>query len=183
VSIRAVADAVGVTSPSIYLHFEDKGELLYEVCQRHFRALDERMVAAAARTDDPLESLLRRGLAYVSFGLENPEHYRILFMAREDELPGRAGKELEDSASFAHMVSAVVRCMDAGVMRRDDPRTITIGLWATAHGLTSLFIAKPNFPWPDRLALAERVLRTHCVGLVGEGGDPGGEPGRLSPSG
>jgi len=174
VSIRAVADAVGVTPPSIYLHFADKGELLYEVCQRHFRALDERMLAAGAQADDPLESLLRRGLAYVRFGLENPEHYRILFMARSDELPGRADDELEDSASFEHMVEAVHRCMDADLMRREDPRTVTIGLWATAHGLTSLFIAKPNFPWPDRLALAEQVLTAHCQGLLAEEGDPGG---------
>ena len=33
VSIRAVAEAVGVTPPSIYLHFADKTELIFAVCE------------------------------------------------------------------------------------------------------------------------------------------------------
>jgi len=32
VSIRAVADAVGVTPPSIYLHFADKTDLIFAIC-------------------------------------------------------------------------------------------------------------------------------------------------------
>ena len=38
VSVRAIADAVGVTPPSIYLHFADKSELLYAVGEAHFAA-------------------------------------------------------------------------------------------------------------------------------------------------
>src|ERR671919_168101 len=38
VSIRSVADAVGVTPPSIYRHFTDKTELIFEVSARHFAA-------------------------------------------------------------------------------------------------------------------------------------------------
>ena len=40
VSIRAVADEVGVTPPSIYLHFADKLELIFAVCERHFASFD-----------------------------------------------------------------------------------------------------------------------------------------------
>ncbi|NED65050.1 helix-turn-helix transcriptional regulator, partial [Streptomyces sp. SID10244] len=36
VSIRAVAGRVGVTPPSIYLHFADKDALLDAVCARYF---------------------------------------------------------------------------------------------------------------------------------------------------
>jgi AcrR family transcriptional regulator len=87
VSIRAVADAVGVTPPSIYLHFTDKIELLFAVCARHFQALDHYMEKAVAGVDDPVEPLLRRGRAYIRFGLENPEPYRILFMSKPGATP------------------------------------------------------------------------------------------------
>ena len=60
VSIRAIAQAVGVTPPSIYLHFADKTELIYAICEELFRKLDDEMAAAAAGVDDPLEELHRR---------------------------------------------------------------------------------------------------------------------------
>src|ERR687888_1032271 len=65
VSIRAVADAVGVTPPSIYLHFADKNELVFAVCERAFARFDAVQEEAAAQSDDPLESLMLRGRAYI----------------------------------------------------------------------------------------------------------------------
>src|ERR687888_1511242 len=65
VSIRAVADSVGVTPPSIYLHFADKNELMFAVCERQFERLDRVTEEAAAQSNDPLESLRLRGRAYV----------------------------------------------------------------------------------------------------------------------
>jgi AcrR family transcriptional regulator len=170
VSIRAVADAVGVTPPSIYLHFADKDELITEVCQRHFTALDERMVAAGEGLDgDPLQSLHARGMAYVGFGLENPEHYRILFMSGAKGHVHDDSDEIAKSAALEHMVGAVVAAMDAGLLRRADPELTTIGLWAVAHGITSLLIAMPGFPWGEPLELADRLLYAHVIGLLAPG--------------
>src|SRR6266498_1634694 len=89
VSIRAIADAVGVTPPSIYLHFPDKESLIFAVCERHFETFDSVIERAGASTDDPVESLRRRGRAYIRFGLENPEPYRILFMTRNESAQQR----------------------------------------------------------------------------------------------
>ena len=40
VSIRAIADAVGVSPPAIYLHFPDKDALVSAVCERRFEEFD-----------------------------------------------------------------------------------------------------------------------------------------------
>src|SRR5437867_1164946 len=80
VTVRSVADAVGVSPPSIYLHFADKDELVIAVCESTFEALDDYIEEAAAGIVDVRERLRVRGKAYIEFGLENPEHYRILFM-------------------------------------------------------------------------------------------------------
>jgi hypothetical protein len=72
---------------SIYLHFADKTELIYAICEELFGRLDHEMAAAAAGVDDPLEELRRRGRAYVRLGLENAEAYRVLFMHHKDEIP------------------------------------------------------------------------------------------------
>ena len=72
VSIRSVATAVGVTAPSIYLHFADKQELISAVVVDVFEELDRAMVAASASVEDPLERLKAMGLAYVRFAIDHP---------------------------------------------------------------------------------------------------------------
>ena len=165
VSIRAIADAVGVTPPSIYLHFADKNSLILAVCERHFETFDSVIEEAGQSADDPVESLRRRGRAYVRFGLENPEPYRILFMSlaersRQDDVLVGAG-----ARAFQHLVDAVRRCIDAGAFRPVDPVRAARGVWTAVHGVTSLLISLPGFPRPDVDALVDHVCETQIRGL------------------
>lgn len=82
VSIRSVAQQVGVTPPSIYLHFADKDALLDAVCARYFEKLDEEMQAVSAGAGSAIEVLRAQGLAYIQFALKTPELYRIATMGR-----------------------------------------------------------------------------------------------------
>jgi AcrR family transcriptional regulator len=166
VSIRAVAEAVGVTPPSIYMHFSDKNDLIFAVCEKHFQQFDEYLEAAGSQSDDPLESLLLRGRAYVRFGLDNPEHYRILFMTKPALTPERFQSEdmLERMAAFGHLVEAVNRCIEAGAFD-GDPLEVAMLVWAYAHGLTSLLVTKPDFPWGDIDQLIDRALGIPIAGL------------------
>jgi AcrR family transcriptional regulator len=166
VSIRAIADAAGVTPPSIYLHFADKTELLAAVCAARFEDFDRYLEEAVVGIDDPLEALWARGRAYVRFGLDNPEHYRILFMTR----PGahKAPPDLErlpGLTAFGHLVEEVARCMEAGALANGDAFLVATGLWSSMHGITSLLIARPDFPWPDLDRLLGHVLRVQSRGL------------------
>jgi len=165
VSIRAIADAVGVTPPSIYLHFPDKDSLILAVCERHFETFDSVIEGAGRSTDDPVESLRRRGQAYVRFGLENPEPYRILFMTRNDSAQQRNVVVGAGARAFQHLVDAVQRCIDAGAFRPVDPVLAATGVWAAVHGVTSLLISLPGFPWPDIETLVDHVCNIQNFGL------------------
>src|SRR6202049_1769305 len=92
VSIRSVAQRVGVTPPSIYLHFSDKDALLDAVCARYFEKLDEQMQRVSAGHSSTLDVLRAQGLAYVRFALQTPELYRIATMGE-----GRAGSDVDVS--------------------------------------------------------------------------------------
>jgi AcrR family transcriptional regulator len=166
VYIRAVADAAGVTPPSIYLHFADKTELLGAVCEARFADFSRYMQEATQGIAEPLEALWAMGRAYVRFGLENPEHYRIMFMTRPlaeglplDRLPGLT--------AFGHVVDTVAWCMDAGAIAAGDPFFVATNLWTAVHGVTSLLIARPDFPWPDFDRLMDMVVHVQSTGLQG----------------
>jgi AcrR family transcriptional regulator len=161
VSIRAVADAVGVTSPSIYLHFADKNELISAVVADVFADLDRAMLAAGEGVEDPLELLRQHGLAYVRFAVSHPEHYRIATM---DPCPRPDVDTVLADGAFQHFNQVVERCIEAGLFEDVDPLRITLELWSAAHGIASLMIAKPFLPWGDPEEVADRVL---CAAAMG----------------
>lgn len=166
VSIRTVADAVGVTPPSIYLHFADKNELIFAICERYFAELDRVTAAAAAGSEDPIESIVLRGRGYVRFGLANPEPYRVLFMRKPTATPLPFQYEkIVGSSAFGHLVEDVGRAIAAGAID-GDPMMVSIGLWAAVHGITSLLISKPDFPWPELDPLIDHVTRAALFGVV-----------------
>jgi AcrR family transcriptional regulator len=167
VSMRAIAQEVGVTPPAIYLHFADKDELIFEVCNARWAEFNEAIDRAGELSDDPVESLRLRGRAYIEFGLANPEHYRLLMMTKSDEAHG----DIEDltkqgAIAFQHLVGAVASCIESGAFREMDPFMASISLWAGCHGLTSLFVTSPNFPWPDRDATIDALLESQLLGFL-----------------
>jgi AcrR family transcriptional regulator len=170
VSIRGVADRVGVTPPSIYRHFADKNDLIFEVSAAHFAALDEVLARASEGVGDPVDRLRAMGFAYIHFGLDNPEPYRILFMTRADDTPEEyKAVVLRDNAAFDQVRRCVQECIDSGRFRQGftDAYRLAIGFWARVHGLTSLLIAKPEFPWPvDREAFIEEYASICLAGVV-----------------
>jgi AcrR family transcriptional regulator len=160
-SIRAVAEAVGVTAPSIYLHFADKDDLLSAVVVDVFSELDAAMLAAADGLSMPLERLRAFGMAYVRFAISHPEHYRIALL---DPCPRPNVDEVLATSAFEHFNETVKRCMDAGIFASGEPLPITLELWAAAHGIASLMITKPFLPWGDVEQVADRVL---CAAALG----------------
>jgi len=169
VSIRAVAKAVGVTPPSIYLHFADKTELMFSVCQVHWTRLDEHLTAATAGVEDPVDRLRACGRAYLEFGLANPEHYRILFMNKPTELPNDVDMgELMDSGGFGHVSQAAAEAVAQGKLV-GDPALIVYQAWSMVHGIVSLRIAHHDMPWPDLHVLLDHCMLSMFRGLASKG--------------
>ncbi|WP_424531766.1 TetR/AcrR family transcriptional regulator [Sphaerisporangium viridialbum] len=161
-TLRAVARRTGVSTPSVYMHFAGKEALVEAVCLRVWDELGRRVREQAAGAGDPFRALGRCGRAYARFALDHPVQYRLLMMrpAAVKGVPPAA------AACFGHMVDAVSACVEAGVMR-GSPETLALGMWSAVHGLVSLLIAQPSFPWPDDLdALIDQTVRMAGFGTA-----------------
>ncbi|MFW0784478.1 TetR/AcrR family transcriptional regulator [Gordonia sp. CPCC 206044] len=163
VSIRAVASRVGVTPPSIYLHFADKGALLDAVCARYFEQLDGVLAEVSAGVDDPLERALQQGMGYVRFAMSTPVLYRIAFRPTAADGSSKVDEVLAASA-FTRMTATVTDLAAEGFFPQSDVREVVLEFWAAAHGVASLMLAKPGLPWGDDLVLAETLMRSVCLG-------------------
>jgi AcrR family transcriptional regulator len=167
VSIRSVAQRVGVTSPSIYLHFADKDALLDAVCARYFEKLDEEMQQVTATQPSTIDVLRAQGLAYVRFAMKTPELYRIATMG--ESRPGSDVDVALNSSAFVHMRASVELLIAEGVYPPCDPVTKALELWTVAHGVSALLISRPYLPWGDAEEFADRVMRSVCIGHIASG--------------
>jgi AcrR family transcriptional regulator len=161
-SIRALANEVGVTAPSIYRHFTDKAAILRAVLARSFRQFEEHLEAAAAGSGTPFARLQRRSLAYLQFADQQPGQYRLLFSAASlgPRQLGLDGQPHPGAGSYQALVDSVEACVRAGA-RPDGPSAqVALQLWSTLHGYADLKIGKPELTWPPYPMLVSNLLRS-----------------------
>ena len=53
----------------------------------------------------------------------------------------------------------------AGVFKSDNAELVSQIIWSSVHGLTSLLISRPEFPWEPKKALIETLADTMLTGL------------------
>jgi AcrR family transcriptional regulator len=174
-TMRAIADRLEYTAPAIYHHFADKDALIRELMAGDLR----RLGSAFSRLDqiaDPVERVRRLGLTYVRFGLEHPQHYRLLFMTpgAKDGLDDQIHCELaqtpeQDAYQILHAtVSEAIAAGRFGPHYRDADRVAQV-CWAAVHGLVSLhvvFCCQTWIEWKDVETSAERMLDAMIVGMT-----------------
>jgi AcrR family transcriptional regulator len=166
VSMRRIAEKIEYSPTTIYLYFQDKAELLNNICAETFEKLIVRLEKSHARFRDPLERL-REGLReYVEFGLQNPQHYRVTFMVSHPDASNECNEaQAAGFRAFDHLRQCVVECIRAGKFRDVDVDTASQTLWAGIHGVTSLLIANNKFPFVERNKLVSMVVDTLMKGL------------------
>ncbi|MEM8584414.1 MAG: TetR/AcrR family transcriptional regulator [Bacteroidota bacterium] len=149
VKMRDVADAAEYSVGTIYNQFKDKNELFLAVQQMAFERKMIYMQDAVKPTMSGREMLLAIGKAYVRFGLENPELYRVMFIL---DSPMQAVQDHEcwhTGLKLHNVLSQVVNyCMEAGALPTVDKLQMSFGLWAMVHGMVSLRVT-------DRLTIYE----------------------------
>lgn len=139
-SMRKVAAGAGVTAMAIYRHFEDKDHLLHHVLVEGFRAWNARLTSLG-ETAGPKDRLLAASDAYLSFALEHPALFHMMFMAVDKVGALKTVTEegqIEIERTFRTFAVYVGLC--------DFPSTRdlieqSVALWAFGHGLVSLKLA------------------------------------------
>ncbi len=165
VSIRAVANRVGCTPPAIYIHFTDKTQLLFEVCARRFGTRTARIDEAVAQHTDPLDRLVAGSRAYIAFGLEHLEHYRILFMQKALLTPEQwKDLRLSGTSGFDELLGRVEAARASGAIA-GDARQISMAVWQLCHGIVSLMVTKPQWGWDEVDTMVDHLLTTYLKGL------------------
>jgi AcrR family transcriptional regulator len=160
-SMRRLAERIEYSPGTIYLHFAGKQDLLNCLVEESFDRLHRALVKA--QRDDVVETL-RAGLrAYVDFGLRHPNHYRFAFLLR----PGSNRKRgYQPHQAFEYLRHVVRCCVECGRFREIDVETAAQVLWSAVHGITTLLITRPQFPWVARDELVDQTIDNALRGML-----------------
>ena len=167
-TIRKIADEVGVSSTALYMHFRDKDEILMEICQGAISALLASNTEISGRPIDAVSRVRMMLDAYMRFGLENPNTYRLAFCSTiVDAVPGQHETVGDLGARCYHLFKdAVAAIAKEGRLRTGSPSSAAQVLWLACHGLVALRITRPNFGWETDVALMSVMLDGLFDGLV-----------------
>jgi AcrR family transcriptional regulator len=148
VTMRAIADDVGISSAAVYGYFPDKMAVYVAAAEAAFADLRD-IFEKATTEPDAVERLRAMMQGYVRFGLSNPEAYEIAFaphltfssgpgISGENTLAITAGAQAFEA--FHRAVSDVPRL---AVQASADDRLARV-LWAAGHGIVSLSRSKAD---------------------------------------
>lgn len=160
VSVRAVTARAGVSPTALYLHFQNREELVRAVSEECFAELGAALRAGQEGAgDDPRAQLIAHGHAYLRFARERPGHYAVLFVRHISKPePGDPERPMIGMEVFGILLEVIRR---AGV---PDEEAFDDGvlLWMALHGRATVAEAMPGFPFPDEdryiQLLVDRVL-------------------------
>jgi AcrR family transcriptional regulator len=162
VSARKIAQGVGVSATTIYLHFRSIDDLLDHLRMEGHGVLATYLGGVDA-TLPALDGIRAMGRAYHRFGLENRGWFALMFPSHVTAPPRREAVQRE---MFTLMLlrDRVQRGIDAGDIRRDlDVMVATNALWAQIHGVTALTVAGLLVQTAD--GHADAVLETMLDGI------------------
>jgi len=164
VTMRELAQALGVSPMTPYRYFKDKDAILAAVRAAAFTRFAARLEAASGETAQPLHRSRNAGQAYVDFALSEPQAYRLMFdlsQPTEGDYP-----ELQAAIVRARRTMTVhIEAMIAAGQLEGDAELIGHLFWSVLHGMLMLQLTGKLAPTIDPAKLRALAQTTLVRGL------------------
>jgi AcrR family transcriptional regulator len=160
-TIRKIAEEVGVSSTALYMYFQDKSQIMLEICVHALESLHQRLETISSEKRDPLARVRAILEVMLRFGFEQPTAYQLLYCVAPKEINERRNEVIAplSRSCFQLTQQAVEAAIAAGQLRQDmPPRTLTEALIASCHGLIGMRLANPYAPWTDPQEMTRVLL-------------------------
>jgi AcrR family transcriptional regulator len=137
-SMRALADAVGVRAPTLYDYFENKDDVLNALFLQGIDEARQYFARMSSFTPPGAARVVGIGLGYCDFANDHPELFQLLFTRIDPGyIPGEEQMNAGQSL-FVEFRNEVARAIEAGDLQDANVDQLTLILWAGVHGIVSL---------------------------------------------
>ncbi len=162
-SLRALAQQIGVSHAASYRHFQDKNDLLQALAEEGFRIFHEYLEKSLKLKNKTAEErFIEQGLQYIRFAKDHREHFQLMWSA-DIQRNKSEGVKKEAGQSFQALLTAT----DEWKVEQDlqiDSMEIALQAWIQVHGTATLFLSNQfqENPLSDEFVRRnlERMLRS-----------------------
>jgi AcrR family transcriptional regulator len=140
VTMRRVANAVGITPMAVYRHYADRADLLNALANEGFAELASQLKVTNQRGSIE-QRLLKMADAYLEHALRNPRLFELMFLetrAGARRYPRDFQQGESPTANF--LIDAIREGMQSGYLRKENAVEIVFEMGALSHGLIMLFL-------------------------------------------
>jgi len=162
VGTEQIVARAGMTRGALYHHFGDKRELFRAVHEQLEGQLVESIGAMTTDLADPVE-LIEAGVRAFLDACTDRQWARIALLEAPTVLGWAAWREIDERYGLGLVSAALVRAMDAGVLKRQEVRPLA-HIMIGALGEAALLVANADDPRAAR-AEVEPVLMSLIHGL------------------
>ena len=166
-SIRDIVKAVGITNSTVYIHFENKDEILYYIIENIGSALLKEIRSGIEAHDDPVECLREMVFRQVCLIKEKRKEIKI-YMEEQYQLPtvlrNRALKQHRQVYNLYH--NMICQIKDKGLIRDVDETVMTFSIFAMMNWSYRWFKDKGRLSIEE---VAENIIRIFFGGIFREG--------------
>jgi len=167
VSMRKIAERVGVTAMAIYRHFPDREALLNALADQGFAELSKAQLTGIA--PGPVLDRMAAGLEiFLDFGIDHPRLFELMFLSKR---PGARqfphDFEAGDSPTASLFADMVRQGMEEGLFREgEDIWEITFETGALMQGMLMLYVGgRIDLDADGFRALVRRSMRRYVDGI------------------
>lgn len=138
-SMRNIANKIGYSATSIYLHFESKDDLVHALIDEGVELLHANLTEADASASTPESRLEAMCRAYVAFGMKRPEYYEIMYVLHPEYIKRYPAEKYRKARRILEAMAAAVRDgIQSGVFREVEPMLAANLAWTQLHGVVTL---------------------------------------------
>lgn len=141
ISMRKIANKLGLTATSIYYHYKNKEEIIAELVKESRLRLSSYISNRLRNINDPVQIILEGFKSYIDYGIENPEEYKIMFML---PYPSNVSSKLKENVadktepSITEISKMIV---EVNSNLKEVSEHVAHSLWLMVHGYVSVFVS------------------------------------------
>ncbi|SMC94209.1 TetR/AcrR family transcriptional regulator [Rhizobium sp. RU36D] len=168
-SMRGLADSLGMTAGALYRYYPSKQDLIVDFCRDAITELRNRFDEIHRTADNPLSAVRSMMKAYARFGLEDRDRFRMLFLENDQ---GLTSPLMEDEATmlpYRQLAEQIAKAAAAGLIATSDSERSTQIIWAGVHGIVTLASTFNDFDFGNVDQLVDEKIELFISGLRPQG--------------